>query len=634
MSMNNPWLGRPQSINPTFPSPPLPPTPDGRPTGPYLPRPPAPPPPTPSSPLGGAPGGPSGPVAGPSGPAGGAAAPSGRGKGRKVVAVVGAAALIAAGTFAVSKVVGNNAAGGAATPEDVGLQLIEALDGADVLGAIDLLLPGERETMREPMIEMFDHMRRLGVLADDASLSGIGGFELEFTDVQVVSEPTNVADIANVRMSGSVTTSIDGAQVPLGDLIIDDLLDGQRPDMSMEPTTDEFDDLGFTAVEQDGRWYLSLFHSIAESARDGRPVPDVGIAATGADSPEGAVDALLTAVQDLQLEALLGLLDPTELEAVQRYAPLFLADAQQALDDAGITWSVTNRAFSVSGSGSRRSVAIESLDFSASIEGVELSARFADDCVTIVVDGESTQSCAGDAAGDAGGLADELGLSDAEAGRRLVEAFEGTLSGFSGESPIAVHEVDGRWFVSPMRTGFDSLNGALAGIERSELTELIDSFEGILGLLPLGLGGGLDEPMLTDDGMGDFDADVDFGAYNACTALGDPAAAIGCLQAGMADGSVDPSVVPVPVRHPECGVAELYVLGAVYMMDDASFVAAVTAAQPCILGLVAAGTVDSFEVPYELIAPECLLGKNWYNDDDFTANEAFFACAEAVRQGL
>lgn len=571
-------------------------------------------------------------MAGPTGPAGGAAAAAGRGKGRKAVAVMGAAALIAAGTFAVSKVVGNDAAGGAATPEEVGLQLIEALDGADVLGVIDLLLPGERETMREPMIEMFDHMRRLGVLADDASLSGVGGFELEFTDVQVVSEPTNVADIANVRMSGSVTTSIDGAQVPLGDLIIDDLLDGQRPDMSMEATTDEFDGLGFAAVEQDGRWYLSLFHSIAERARGDRPVPEVGIAPAGADSPEGAVDALLTAVQDLEVEALLGLLDPTELEALQRYAPLFVTDAQQALDEVGIVWSVTDRAYSVSGSGNRRSVAIESLDFSASIEGVELSARFADDCLTIVVDGGSTQSCAGDPAGDAGGIVDELGLSDAEAGRRLVEALEGTLSGFSGESPIAVHEVDGAWFVSPMRTGFDALDAALTGVERSELTDLINSFEGILGLLPLGLGGGFDEPGLTDDGMGDFDAD--FGAYNACTALGEPTASIGCLQAGMADGSLDPSLVPVPVRHPECGVAELYVLGQVYLMDDASFVTAMTAAQPCFLGLVAAGAVDSFEVPYELIAPECLLGKNWYNDDDAAANEAFFACAEAVRQGL
>jgi hypothetical protein len=93
-------------------------------------------------------------------------------------------------------------------------------------------------------------------------------------------------------------------------------------------------------------------------------------------------------------------------------------------------------------------------------------------------------------------------------------------------------------------------------------------------------------------------------------------------------------VVSVPVRFPECGVSELYVLGEVYFMDDAAFVDAVTTAQPCFLDLIAAGSVESYEVPYELIAPECLLGKNWYTNDDFEANEVFYECAELVRLGL
>jgi hypothetical protein len=604
MSMNNPWLSRPQSVNPTFPGPQLPP------------------PPGPNPPSGD-------PVVDPP-------APAGRGTGRTVAAALGVAALLAAGTFAVVKVVGNDSAGGASSPDEVGLQLVESLDGADVLGVIDLLLPGERETMREPMIEMFDNLRRIGVLADEASLSGIGGLELEFTDVQVVAEPTNVDDITNVRVSGSVTASIDGAKVPIGDLIIDDLLDGERPDMSMDATTEEFDDLQFTAVEQDGRWYLSLFHSIAESARGDQPVPAEGITAAGADSPQGAVDALLTAVQDLKLDAALGLLDPTELEALHRYAPLFLADAQQALDDLGITWSVTNRSYRVEGSGSRRSVAIESLDFDASLDGVELSARIADDCVTLELDGESTQSCTGDAAdpGDIEGIFDELGIGDPEAGQRFVESIQDAVSDLGSSSSIAVHEVDGEWFVSPMRSGFDALNALLGALDRSELVEMIDAFGGFADSVQDGVA----LPGLDDGGIGGEDGgmgpDPSFEALNTCLMESDPAAAVGCVQAGVADGSIDSSVVSVPVRFPECGVSELYVLGEVYFMDDAAFVGAVTTAQPCFLDLIAAGSVESYEVPYELIAPECLLGKNWYTNDDFEANEVFYECAELVRLGL
>jgi hypothetical protein len=607
MSMNNPWLSRPQSVNPTFPGPQLPP------------------PPGPNPPSGD-------PVVDPP-------APGGRGRGRTVAAVVGVAALLAAGAFAVVKVVGNDSAGGASSPDEVGLQLVESLDGADVLGVIDLLLPGERETMREPMIEMFDNLRRIGVLADEASLSGIGGLELEFTDIQVVAEPTNVDDITNVRVSGSVTASIDGAKVPIGDLIIDDILDGERPDMSMDATTEEFDDLQFTAVEQDGRWYLSLFHSIAESARGDQPVPAEGMAVAGADSPEGAVDALLTAVQDLKLDAALGLLDPTELEALHRYAPLFLADAQQALDDIPLTWAVTNRSYRVEGSGSRRSVIVESLDFDASIDGVDLSARVADDCVTFEIDGESTEACSGEAtdAAQVDELIDELGIGDPEAAKRFFDSIQDAVADVSSDTGVAVHEVDGEWYVSPMRSGFDALNTVLAGLERSELVEIIDSFEGFVGSVDDSIAlPGLDDEGLGDGDLGEGgdDLDPDFAALSECTMESDPAAAIGCIQAGIADGSIDPSYVSVPVRFPECGVAELYVLGEVYFMDDAAFVEAVTAASPCFLGLIDAGAVDSFEVPYEVLAPECLLGKNWYASSDPEANEAFYECAEAVRLSL
>lgn len=567
------------------------------------------------------------------------ATPSGSGRGKRIGAVAGVAALLAAGTFAVVQITGNDSAGGAASPQEVGTLLVESLDSADVLGVIDLLLPGERETMREPMIEMFDNMRRLGVLADDASLSGIGGFELDFADIQVVAEPTNVDDISNVAVSGSVTASIDGSKVPIGDLIIDDLLGGERPDMSMDASTEEFDDLRFTAVEQDGRWYMSLFHSVAERARGDRPIPAEPITARGADTPEGAVDALLTAVQDKQLGVALGLLDPTEFEAVQRYAPLFLADAQQALDDAGIVWSITDRAYTVDGSGNRRAVTIDSLAFQASIDGQgEIDLRYADDCLTATFDGETVESCLGEPA-DMTGMLDDAGISDTESYQDMLDAFTSAFEGSQQVGSIAVHEVDGEWYVSPMRTGFDAMNAFLGELEREELTAMIDSVEGFFSAL----GDELLMPGFDDDGWDDgsddgsddgWDMDADFEALNACTVGDDAAVALACIQSGVAAGTIDPSVVNMPVRHPECGVAELYVLGDVYFMEDAPFVDAMVAASPCVLDLIRSGAVDSFEVPYELIAPECLLGVNWYTDDDSAANDAFFECAEAVRLSL
>ncbi len=103
-------------------------------------------------------------AAAPAGLAAGVAATTGRrrvagdgpigersGSSKKVLigAVVGVLAIGAAGVFAVTQMTGGNS-GGAASPEELGEAFMESLDQEDVLGAIDLLLPGERDTFSEP----------------------------------------------------------------------------------------------------------------------------------------------------------------------------------------------------------------------------------------------------------------------------------------------------------------------------------------------------------------------------------------------------------------------------------------------------------------------------------------------------
>ena len=53
----------------------------------------------------------------------------------------------------------------------------------------------------------------------------------------------------------------------------------------------------------------------------------------------------------LDLEAMIGALDPGETQALQRYAPLFLEDAQAELDEAAFELSIDDRSYVVDGSG-------------------------------------------------------------------------------------------------------------------------------------------------------------------------------------------------------------------------------------------------------------------------------------------
>ena len=175
---------------------------------------------------------------------------------------------------------------------------------------------------------------------------------------------------------------------------------------------------------------------------------------SGADEPELALDQMLEAISDQDLEDLIAVLDPTEAEALQRYAPLFLDDAQQAIDELGVPWSIDDREYTVEGSGSRRTVDITGFRLTiAEPDGAgEVVVAYADGCVTVEFEGDEVQSC-GVGDGDLGDLGDQLDLGDDGAFTDLLDTLGAAFDDYD-PSGIGVHEVDGQWYVSPIVDGF------------------------------------------------------------------------------------------------------------------------------------------------------------------------------------
>ena len=584
-------------------------------------------------------------------PLGGAPTESGapkRSRGKTIGALVGVGALIAAGGFAVVTITGNDSAGGAASPSEVGTALTTALDNEDMLGVIDLLLPGEREAFREPLIQTLDNLRRLEVVSDDASLRKIGGIDIQLTDVTVDEQPTNVSDIVNLEISGSATVSVNGDEVPLGGLLIDEAFDGERPDLDAEPESEEFNDVPLTVVERDGRWYLSAFYSAAEASRrdldDDLDIPEVGVVAEGAGSPEGAVDDMLEAISDQNLERMIALLDPNEAEALQRYAPLFLDDAQEEFDAAGINWSISDTTFAVEGSGSRRFVAVETFSFSGTDGDSDISADFADGCLTVDIDGDETEVCTS----DYGRIDEMFGASIGEvtpAVTDLISTIQAAFEDFDA-SGIAVHEVGGSWYVSPLRSYTTLMNDILDALDTGEVRDIAAGVRAVADEIFGGFEDDFSEEEVviedfpvdtipvddpTFDTVPDDTAVDEFAALNECYSEFEAAAALTCMRDGIAAGTIDPTFVPATFRFPECGVSEAYWDG-MYEMADAEFVALIEAAAPCFRALVDAGTIESWDVPDELFAPGCLEGRNWYSTDDEAYTERFFECAAKRRE--
>src|SRR5207253_7298837 len=140
-----------------------------------------------------------------------------RSKGKMVGGLVAVVALLGAGGFAVTKIVAGDD-GGAGSPTEVGTQLMNALGAEDALGVIDLLLPGEREMMRQPMIDLVGNLKRLKIVDSGASLDKVGGLDIAFEGVEIEATDTNVPDVSDIRIQATSTASIDGDSVPIGDL--------------------------------------------------------------------------------------------------------------------------------------------------------------------------------------------------------------------------------------------------------------------------------------------------------------------------------------------------------------------------------------------------------------------------------
>ena len=544
--------------------------------------------------------------------------PAPRSRGPIIAAVVGAVALIGAGVFAVSRVVGDDAAGGADSPEAAGLALLDALDQEDVLGVVDLLLPGERETLRGPLTDLVEELSRTEVLSDDATLEGVSGVEVQIDDGSVDVEATNVEDIVNLTISATATATVDGQALPIGDLVLD-LAEGEPSELDIDESESNPLDIPITAVREDGRWYLSVGYTLAEAARagTGEDIPETGVAPVGGDTPERAMDNMLDGLEGLDLTRVVAALNPNEFQALQRYAPLFLADAQASLDESGVTLTVDDAEYTVSGDGDQRSVGIDHVHVAFTSEEGDGSVTLENGCWTIEAPDESVELC---------GPSTELPLDevfeDPQPIEDMLSSIESTFADY--ENPgFLVQRVDGQWYFSPIATAAEQLLALTRALSREEIEDLQSKITEA--------GVELDDVSIPDDAappVSDEESSESISdPTDECYAESETQAAVDCFQALVDDGTIEAQDVPLYLRFPECGLAELWWSGEYPSLPDADFVAAATEAAPCFQDLVGTGELEEWELPIELAAPECLEGRNLYNVDDDAYFEAINECA-------
>lgn len=395
---------------------------------------------------------------------------------------VGALLVGGGGVFGLKALQGDSG-----SPEAPVQKLFDSLDKEDLVGVMESLTPGERGAIMGSTQRLAGELRRIGVAGDGFDLAHLQGVNFQVTNLKLDS--TSVTDnLAEVRIvSGTLTTSVSLDSLPLGPSLRD-LANQAGPDESAkaaEPQTEDLSkmDAPLMVVRKNGQWGLSLGYTLAEAARRdaGAARPDYAhpaVAPQGANSPSAAVEGLVGALDNADVRGMIAHLDPEEMAALYDYSSLFLpsADANVELKAFAAATTISDVHLSVEGSGDTRLVKIDGFTMSYDDDQVSADVRFENGCLHLTetkANGahDTYDSCASgqanaDALGaDLGGFAGLQGLFDPTS---LTKGLG-----------ITVHQVDGKWYVSPTRTVLESLVAVVGTLKDDAVGSIVQMFAGI-----------------------------------------------------------------------------------------------------------------------------------------------------------
>jgi hypothetical protein len=187
----------------------------------------------------------------------------------------------------------------------------------------------------------------------------------------------------------------------------------------------------------------------------------------------------MQAVDNGDVRAMIAHLDPGEMAALYDYSSLFIdsVDANAELKAFAAATTISDLALSTDGSGDTRLVKIDGFRINYDDDQMSVEALMADGCLRVVgIDGSGAQQQAYDSCAPGQPNADGLGTGlGALAGVR--DLFD--PSTLTQQIGITVHQVDGKWYVSPTRTVLETLVAVGGTLKDDAAGTIVQMFAGI-----------------------------------------------------------------------------------------------------------------------------------------------------------
>ncbi|MGW6931725.1 flagellar basal body protein FliL [Lentzea sp. NPDC054927] len=395
-----------------------------------------------------------------------------------ITAVVAVLLLIGGGvTFFALKKSDPAANAGQDTPAVAAKNLIEQLGSGDVVGIMASLAPAEAALSKDYMDSMTKEMKRLEILKPEADPNKMSGVEFKSENIkfdEAKAEKINDHLTINKLVEGKITVTSDISKVPLTDKLMDAIGDKVSLTKSETKTWDITAEvqkrgtpIGIASIKVGDKWYPSAFYTIANVGLEEEKLkwPQQGFAPQGAGSAEDAAKELVNAALDGDLKKVISLLPPDEAGVLQDLGPLLLEQAGTVKPTGAKLNALETDVKDVTGG---KQVTVKKLSVTA--EGETVTITRDGDCYAADVPGQGSQKLCAD---DITQLLQQQGKSKIPTA--AVEVI-GRVAASVMKTGVGVvsTEVDGKWYVSPIRSYYELALTVFRGFEPKDVDALIE----------------------------------------------------------------------------------------------------------------------------------------------------------------
>ncbi len=371
-----------------------------------------------------------------------------------IIGAIAAVVVVALGVGATFFVLNRSDAGngGEDNPTQAATNLVNSLSQGDVLGVLESLTPAESSLLVDFNAKTTKRLQELNVYKKDADPNKLHGASIQAANLKYDekgAEKVNDHLTITKLIGGTVTFHADLSELPL----TDEFMDAAFPDgVNSEPTDEKVDiakvvrengePIRIATVKVDDKWYPSLFYTIADYALQSahKDWPAKPIANNGAGNADDAVKELVQAAINGDVERVIELLPPDEMGALHDAGPALLEEMGNTPGASGVEVTKLETESTEAESGGTR-VMLKEIEVKA--DGETYHVTKSGDCYTAEGEGQTQKLCAGDIADQMGGN----GMS-----RDMQQALTHVASGLLKNTGVVATEVDGKWYVSPLRT--------------------------------------------------------------------------------------------------------------------------------------------------------------------------------------